>query len=595
MKNSGFLPSVAFAILMALVGTPDGLAAPGVPYEVIIEGVSEKEVLDDLKASSDSFAMRDRPPATMGMLRQRAERDKERFLKLFKANGYYGAGIEVEIDSESKPVLISFKVHEGPPYLLGSVDFQVVEYGKDEDLELPGGKEIGLRLNEPLRSRAVLDAEKKLLHHMRRKGFPFPRVTERKVIVDHATRSVSVGFSLNPGPKAWFGKTTVIGLTSVNESLVRGEIPWQEGDLFNADRLDEFRNILMGLGLFASVRVITDESPDEKGWLPVTAVVTERKHRSIGAGLGYRTDERLLARLTWEHRNIFHGAERLSLAAKVSGFTKSAEAGFKKPYFLREDQTLRLSFRMAEDEPDAYMSRNLTTSGVLERNLTREIKAGAGLAFKLSEVEQLEEEEKFRLLYLPSYLEWDSSDRLLDPTSGGRLTLLVAPYLDMRNVEFGFLKTQMSATRYVPVSRTPGVILAGRLGLGSLSGTDLFSVPADERFYAGGGGSIRGYSYQSVGPLVEGQPTGGRSLLEVSLELRLELTSRWGLVGFLDGGNVYERTAPDFSEPLLWGTGVGFRYFTPVGPLRFDVAVPLDRRPEIDDHFQIYVSLGQAF
>jgi len=324
-------------------------------------------------------------------------------------------------------------------------------------------------------------------------------------------------------------------------------------------------------------------------------VVTERRHRSIGAGLGYRTDERLLARLTWEHRNIFHGAERLSLAAKASGFTKSVEVGFKKPYFLREDQSLRLSFRMAEDEPDAYMSRNLSASGVLDRNLTGEIKVGAGLAFKLSEVEQLQEEENFRLLSLPSYLEWDSTDRLLDPTTGGRLALLLAPYYDVSGLEFGFFKTQISGTQYLQVFQAPRLVLAGRLGLGSLTATDLFSVPADERFYAGGGGSIRGYAYQSAGPLVDGQPIGGRSLFEVSFEIRSELTSRWGLVAFLDGGHAFESTVPDFSEPLLWGAGAGFRYFTPVGPLRFDVAIPLNRRPEIDEHFQIYVSLGQSF
>jgi len=120
-------------------------------------------------------------------------------------------------------------------------------------------------------------------------------------------------------------------------------------------------------------------------------------------------------------------------------------------------------------------------------------------------------------------------------------------------------------------------------------------VPADERFYAGGGGSIRGYSYQSVGPLSGGDPVGGRSLLELSTELRLRLGERFGFVGFLDGGSAFGAAFPDFDEELLWGTGLGFRYFTAVGPLRLDFAVPLDRRHGIDDAFQVYISLGQAF
>ena len=139
------------------------------------------------------------------------------------------------------------------------------------------------------------------------------------------------------------------------------------------------------------------------------------------------------------------------------------------------------------------------------------------------------------------------------------------------------------------------MVFAAGLSLGSITGAGRDEIPADERFYAGGGGSIRGYAYQSVGPFRQGEPVGGGSLLEVAFEARLKFTDRLGLVAFLDGGNAYTERFPDFEETLRWGAGLGFRYFTPVGPLRLDVAFPLNRRPDIDDRFQVYVSLGQAF
>ena len=138
-------------------------------------------------------------------------------------------------------------------------------------------------------------------------------------------------------------------------------------------------------------------------------------------------------------------------------------------------------------------------------------------------------------------------------------------------------------------------MLAGGIGAGSIVGADSAAIPADERFYAGGGGSIRGYAYQSVAPLKDGVPVGGNYLLELSFELRLKLSDRFGLVAFLDGGNAFTSPEPNFSQGLLWGTGIGLRYYSPIGPFRLDIGFPLDRRPALDDHFQVFVSLGQAF
>jgi translocation and assembly module TamA len=161
--------------------------------------------------------------------------------------------------------------------------------------------------------------------------------------------------------------------------------------------------------------------------------------------------------------------------------------------------------------------------------------------------------------------------------------------------DVSFFKGYGSYSHYLTLLKHPFLVFAGRAALGSMSGVDTNSIPADIRFYAGGGGSIRGYAFQSVSPLLDGDPVGGRSLLEFSAEFRLRITQTLGLVAFLDGGSAFDSVYPDFDTSLRWGTGGGVRYFTPIGPLRVDVGVPLDRREGLDDAFQVYISLGQAF
>jgi translocation and assembly module TamA len=217
------------------------------------------------------------------------------------------------------------------------------------------------------------------------------------------------------------------------------------------------------------------------------------------------------------------------------------------------------------------------------------------MAFKASRVVQLEDEEHFSLVSLPMYMEWDTSDDVLDPTRGGRLSLQLAPNQDIVETDLSFVKGLVTTSRYVQLSRVPSLVLAGKLALGAITGSERDAIPADERFYAGGGGSIRGYPYQTVGPIEQDEPLGGRSLLEISMEVRWKITEQFGLVAFWDGGSAFRGTRLDSGEDLRWGAGAGLRYFTSVGPLRLDIGIPLNRRPDVDDHFQLYVSLGQAF
>jgi translocation and assembly module TamA len=565
------------------------------PYEVTFEGVPDNKLLEEMKALSDTIALKHEHPATFSLFKKRIERDIKKFLQLLKANGYYGAQVKGEIDSKAEPLRIVFQVDLGPVYVLNSADFQILTQAEKQAVDLPEPSEIGLVLGCPFNAKAVIDAQKALLRELRIQGFPFPKVQERQIVVDHATKLVTVSFLIDPGPQASFGPTSFKGLEMVREAFLRRKIPWKEGDRFNANLLVDLQKRLMDLGLFATIRIVEAPSLDEKGQLPIIVTVTERKHRSIRAGASYKTDEGLGGKLSWEHRNLLRQGERLTLTGIASGITLSAEGVFRKPDFLRNDQALRLSLRLAEDDTDAYTSRNVVSLASIDRNLTKEVSVGAGLRFKTSKVTQLGQEESYSLLSFPLYVERDTSNDLLDPSRGARLALRLSPFYDASGESADFARGYGRYRHYLQLLKAPSLVVATGITLGSIVGAETREIPADERFYAGGGGSIRGYAYQSVGPRIGDVPVGGRSLAELSFELRLRISERFGLVGFLDGGNAYSDRFPDVGEKLYWGAGGGLRYYTPIGPLRLDIGFPLDRRPDIDDSLQIYVSIGQAF
>jgi translocation and assembly module TamA len=597
-RSFSLLGMIPWCLLCLAVSLPGhvALAKPSeLDYDVAITGVSDSALRGILEEISDTVSLRkERPPATLSRLRQRAQRDVPLFLKALRAEGYYGAEVEVHIDADAKPVRVTFQVGLGPAYLLESIDIQTTGE-KTSEIVLPGTAELGLHLEQPARARAIMDGEAQLLRILRSKGFPFGKMANRKVVVDHAKHSVAVLFQIEVGPTARFGSTEITGLASVHESLLRSKIPWKEGDSFNGDLLAKVQRRITKTGLFAMVRVTQGQRLDEGGLLPITIGVTERKHRSVGAGLSYKTDEGPGAKISWEHRNLFHGGERLSLTAVASDFTRAAEGSAKKPGLWRPDQSLRLNLRVAEDRPDAYTSRNLTSLAVIERDLGKGMTVGGGLALKTSRVTQLDEEDSFSLLSLPLQFDQDTRDDPLEPTQGGGIAIQLAPFYDVVGDDLGFVKGKMSMSHCLQVLRKPSLVVGARAAVGAMAGVSRDAIPADERFYAGGGGSIRGYPFQSVGPLKGDEPIGGRSLFEFSTELRLKVTDRFGLATFLDGGSAFEATSPDFSEDLRWGAGLGFRYFTPIGPFRLDIGMPLNRRPDIDDSFQVYVSLGETF
>ncbi|MBP7831158.1 MAG: BamA/TamA family outer membrane protein [Kiritimatiellae bacterium] len=587
----------ALAVLALILFAAGGLPARGqkekaIRYDVRVEGVPDRALRRDLLLLSESWQLHARPPPTIRLLRRRAERDTDTLRLALRARGYYAAEVEAACAAGKKKNRVLFRVQTGPVFLVRSVSIGVTT-GSLPAAASPA--RLGLETNRPLVAQTVLDAQARVLRAFQAGGYPAARFAEQSVVVDHAAQRADIVLRVDPGPPVRFGPVSVRGLTRLRESYVQRLVPWREGERYDIDRVDAFRDSLARGGLFSAVAIESGAVPESGDESPVTVTLKERKRRRVELGVGYTADGGAETHASWLHRNLFGGAEQLQLEAGVNEFNLYAEAAFRRPQFLRTDQDLLLDLKVQQEEGDAYTSRWVRASGGLERALPRRLRAQAGLALRYSEVEQ-EEREEFFLWSLPARLLRDTSDDLLDPTRGARWTLLGEPTYDLLNGGMAFFRVRLTASKYWSFSKRPLLVLAARTAAGSLIGPSRGDLPADERFYAGGGGSIRGYGYQTVGPLNEDDsPLGGRSLLESSLELRWRATRTMGLVLFADGGTAFEEKVPDFDERYLWGAGLGWRYYTSFGLARFDVAVPLDRRPDLDEDYQFYLSIGQAF
>ena len=582
-------------LILALLLCAAGHSAPE-SYSVHFEGDASRDMIRELRVLSDSVKLRDREPPSDNLLQRRAERDVGLFTDHLHAFGYFDARVSSAVTGEEGARAVLFSLVTGPQYTVSEVVCRVEGDSGSVRQEEPGPEvSKALAPGKPALSRAILDAEQQFHRHYLEAGHPFCELLPRDVVVDRANRTVSVTYIVRPGPQAVFGPTAIEGLADVSEETVRRMLPWREGDLCRRSVLEKARKRLQESGLFALIEITPEPGTNGPATGEMRVTLAERKHRSVGFGLDYRSDDGPGARAFWEHRNLSGLGRRLRVSGELSELEPGVEVAYDNPFFLRDDQSLSLAFKGSLLDPDPYESRSLSLSATVERRITDALRASGGLKLRFASVEQRRREEDFLLLSSPWRLSLDKRDDRLDPASGFMVTALEEPFVDVGDADVFFTRQEIGGSWYKALDAENNWVFAVRARLGSLTGDVLEDIPADTRFYAGGGGSVRGYGFEKIGPEEGGEVTGGRSLAEGSVEIRKRLTERLGLAAFLDGGAAFRSTFPDFSEDIRWGAGMGLRYYTPIGPVRLDVATPLNPRSGTDDPVQVYVSVGQAF
>lgn len=568
---------------------------PRPAYDVEIAGV-ERSLRRLMEESSQLIKLQGRAPETDAGYQRRIDGDLERFEDILRSSGYYAASFDHGIRRDDGTVTVVIRVKPGPSYVLSAFDVEYVGKEADAPPTTPLPRALGLEMWRRAKAAEIVAAERRLLKDFGRQGRPLARVMDRRVTVDHLARTVNVQLAVAPGPMARFGPVTFAGLESVDEDYVRSLIPWSRGDPYDGERLDLLKTRLLRGDLFSAVVTENAATLDVKGELPLKVTVVEGPPRSIGAGVKYSTGDGLAGELSWEHRNVFGANEDLKVSLEAGRITQQAKVAFRKPDFREPGLDLITSGKLIRVHSDAFDELGAEVVGGARLPLGGGWRAAADGSLEISRLTDNDGTRTSRLFGIPLSLRYDGTDSQWRPTGGVRLKLSMTPYAGEFDTMTTFLVNRIDGNAFASLDRNKRFVLAGRASIGSIAGESRRDVPSNKRFYAGGDGSIRGYKFQRVGPLDEdGDPIGGRSLFLAGAELRAIVWRSLSVVPFFEGGNVYENEIPDFSREPRWAAGIGLRHHTLFGPVRLDFAFPINRRDEVDNPFEFYISVGQAF
>jgi translocation and assembly module TamA len=589
-------------------------SANALTYETKLNSLKDNTLEEAAKASATLIELQKAPPDTLIGLYRRANEDIDRLQKALRSSGYYDGKVEIRINGRltsegapsdegqaaaksSQPIKVDIKLTPGELYRLDKISLSLKS-------DLPKKLKPALNAGSPARAADILAERDRLLNAILPQGFPFAKVELQPAVVDHASHKVSVTYAIDPGPRATMGPVTVKGLERVDRKFVQRRVKFAPGERYSPAKLNELREDLRALDVFSAVKITPADKLNEKGELPIEVEVTERERRFIGFGANYSTNDGAGGSIYWGHRNLFGGGERLRLQADISGLVENSlsetnyalSGTFRKPDFLALDQDLLAGLSLTQQyDEDTFDKKAATGTVGIERRLTKTVSVTAGLEVEQSRITDQGDTQDFFLFGPTGSIKRDTSNDLLNPTKGTRLEFAAAAFPEILGSSQNVFTTRASGTGYLELVGKGDLVLAGRLMVANAFGGKTEDLPADRRLYAGGGGSVRGYKFRSISPRdSNGDFTGGRSAVEGSIELRYRFLGDFGIVPFLDAGTVSDEVFPAFDESIQYAGGLGLRYYTPIGPIRADFAVPLNPRSD-DDKFAFYVSIGQAF
>ncbi len=482
-------------------------------------------------------------------------------------------------------------------------------------------EDLALRVGKPLNKERFDESVGTLQEYLEDAGYARASV-KPDTQVDGATSSAQVQFELIPQDRTRFGAITVTGAEQIPEYVVRREISFEQGEIYSAKEIRDSQRRIFELNMFSAVTPSRLNLAAAEEPLDIQFDVRERKPRSFELGIGLSSVENMRYEADWTHRNLFGEGETLNLLARVTGINQGLEADFVEPYFFNRDTYARytlflLNFKQISTDPfgivesvfkieDPYPAYDFFTAGAewqVHHDFTKQLEGVAGLEFASTDFynidssadeELLDGVEDNKLFIQFVELEWNGRDSDLKPRKG----VLLRGKLDHSNNKLisdaSYAKVELEGRYYVPLF--DDTTLAMRLLVGGIEpygGTDV--IPVNERFYAGGPGSVRGYLINRLGPLDSNDnPVGGNSLIEGSAELRFPIAGPIGGSVFVDFGNVYLPSWTYDLADLKYSVGAGVYYMTPIGPLRFEVAAAIN--PENNDITTPWIfGIGHAF
>lgn len=586
-------------------------AADPVDYTVTFVSSGDPELDKLMKKTSSLVSLRKKlPPAPFALI-GRAQDDSEQFVTVMHSLGYDDGQVSITIDGkplsdpqllqiltaapEKPPVPVVVRTEKGPLFHVGQVKFSTLPAGFTPPAGIIKPGEVALA--EP-----IIGVTATMVTALHNAGYAFATVSPPYAVAHENTHLLDVSYTVDPGPRVDIGPISFEGLKRTHRQFLHRHLALHQGEPFSDTALNNARSSLLGLGVFSSVTTVPGKQEGPPGEVPITFRVTPEKRHAVTIGGSYATDTGFAFTTSWEDRNLFGNAETLTITGAISGIGGTATSApgydlkgvFAKPDYYLRSQTLTATAEAVRQSLTAYDQTALLSSLILSRPVAANLTGSYGLALTTENIKQEGTSRDYVMAQLPLTLTYDSTNSLLEPTRGYRGKLILTPTKPLAGTGGTYLIMQASGSTYIPIEPKAWGVLALRALVGTIQGASQFQVPPDERFYAGGTATVRGYTYQSIGPLFpDDKPEGGLAIDAGTIELRQHITKSIGIVPFVDAGQVSAHSTP-FAGPVRVGVGLGLRYYTGIGPIRVDFAVPLKRTPA-SDAFALYIGLGEAF
>ncbi|WP_172891428.1 autotransporter assembly complex family protein [Cohaesibacter sp. ES.047] len=579
-----------------------------VTYDVTLN-VPDEDIRETLEAASLLIEQKDKPASgTVGLL-LRMRNDRKRLLASLYEEGRYGGVVDVTVNGRAPDEVAldeDLSTAGKPAVRINVTPGPVFTFSQPQVTDASGNQldvsTFGLVEGDVAKSDLVLDAENALVDRYQREGYPFAAISNRVLEADHRTQKLDVLLEVAPGEQARLGSVSVSGAKDVDSDFIAQQANIPQGELYSPEETRAAAKRLRSLGVFESVIVKPGKEVLADGTVPMMIEVKERKPRTIGAGITVGNLDGIGLEGFWTHRNLFGKAEKLRIESSVSrigqdDFSQIDYHGavlFSKPGVFGPTTTFESELAADYINPDAFEKRSVSAEVALRKDFNEQLSGRAGLKVEYSRLTDDTGTDNRLLTSIPLEMSYDTRDNQLDPTEGFQILLQAEPTAGFEQSNY-FLKTSATAMAYQALDDAKRFVLAGKVSAGTIFGASKKDVPADRRFFTGGGGSIRGYAYQAAGPRnSKGAPEGGRSFAIASAEARVRVTDSIGLAAFVDTGGAFDGLTPGDKGDWYTGVGAGIRYLTPIGPLRLDVAVPL-KKIHGEPQYGVYLGLGQAF
>ena len=550
------------------------------------------DALSALKAHQDDAA-------NAAQIDRRAREDSDLLVTLLRGLGYYDARVTRGVASVAGVPQVTLSVEPGKLYRFDRVTLNGVDTAGDKASQLT--RAFGIAPADPVDADKVAGGEQALRAVIADQGFPFAKVGESSITVDHATQTATLDLAVEPGGERVFGHVVTRGRQIFSAHHIEEIARFRAGEPYNAKAIDDLRRALIQTSLVSTVDIKPVEGP-RPGVVDIAVAMERAPPRTISGALGYGTGEGVRAEVSWTHRNLFPPEGGLTIRGVLGTQEQSGGVTYRRNNFHGRDRVLTVQAIASNVRRNAYQATSFSLSGSLERqtNIFFQKAWTWSLGGELTTSDERDRilstgearRRTFFIAALPTSLNYDGSDDLLNPSRGFRLGARFSPEFSLQGAAFGYARVQLDASAYRRINEP--VVVAGRVRIGSIIGSPRDAIAPSRRYYAGGGASVRGYGYQDIGPRdPNNDPIGGRSLAEFSIEARVKAFGNFGVVPFFDGGNIYTSPLPRLTG-FRYGAGVGVRYYTSFGPIRVDIGTPINPQRG-DPRVAVYVSLGQAF